>query len=64
MKNQSLLYSRYYALACNEWWGSSLRLSAWAIHAAPKIRRKGGEPLRTLCQFDRPGNRTPDLPHR
>ena len=29
-KIKSSLYSRYYAEACNEWRGSSLRLSAWA----------------------------------
>ena len=27
---KSLLYSRYYAEVCNEWWGPSPRLSAWA----------------------------------
>ena len=26
--------------------------------------RNGGEPLATLCRFDRPGNRNPDLLHR
>ena len=31
---------------------------------APKKRRNGGESLATLCRFDRPGSRTPDLPHR
>ena len=29
-----------------------------------KTRRSGGKPWATLCRFDRPGNRTPDLPHR
>ena len=33
-------------------------------YSAPKKRRRGGEPLATLRQFDWPGNRTPNLPHR
>ena len=28
---KSLLESRYYAEACNEWWGLSQRLSVWVI---------------------------------
>ena len=35
-----------------------------AGYAALKKRRNGGEPLATLCRFDRPGNLTPNLPHR
>ena len=30
LKIKSSLYSRYYAEACNEWWGPSPRLGTWA----------------------------------
>ena len=33
-------------------------------NTAPKKRRSDGEPLATLCRFDRPGILTPDLLHR
>ena len=33
-------------------------------NTAPKKRHNDGESLKTLCRFDRPGNRTVDLPHR
>ena len=55
-KIKSSLCWRCYAKACNEWRGSSPRLSAWATQA-PKKRRNGGEPQATLCRFDRVGNR-------
>ena len=32
-------------------------------NTAPKKRRNGGEPLATLCRFDRCENQTPDLSH-
>ena len=41
---------------------ASPHLSAWAAQL-PKKRCSGCVPLATLCRFDRPGNRTPDLPH-
>ena len=31
---------------------------------ASQKHRSGGEPLATLCRFDRPGNQTQDLLHR
>ena len=31
------LYSRYYAEACNEWWGPSPRLSAWTTQLRRNI---------------------------
>ena len=34
------------------------------LHTALKKHRSGGELLAKLGQFDRPGNQTPDLPHR
>ena len=43
---------------CERHWGPSL--SAWVTQK----RRSGGEPLATLCRFDHPRNRNPDLPHR
>ena len=33
-------------------------------YTAPNNRCNGGEPLATLCRFDRSGNRAPDFPHR
>ena len=44
--------------SCERHWGPSL--SAWVTQK----RRSGGKPLATLCRFDHPGNRTPDLRHR
>ena len=43
---------------CKRHWGPSL--SAWVTQK----RRSSGELLATLCRFDHPGNRTPDLPQR
>ena len=39
--------------------------AAWRLgYTAAKKRRSGGEPLATLCRFDRLENRTPKLRHR
>ena len=43
---------------CERHWGPSLSARV------TQKRRSSGEPLATLCRFDHPGNRTPDLPHR
>ena len=40
----------YYAEACNEWWGLSPRLSAWARQK----RRSGGEALTTMYDLAGP----------
>ena len=46
----NLLYSRYYAEACNELRGLSLWLRAWTTQLrSPKKYRSGGESLATLC---------------
>ena len=54
-----LLPSRYYAEASNEWRLArlSLRFSAWTMEKRCNI----GEPLATLCRFNRPRTRTSDL---
>ena len=36
-KIKSSLHSRYYTVACNEWRGPSLRLSAWAIQLQSNV---------------------------
>ena len=59
---KSLLYSRYYAEACNEWRGRSPRLSAWA-HSSKETSHRW-RAVDNIVLFDRPGNRTPDLTHR
>ena len=51
-KITSLLHSRYYIEACNEWRDPSPRLSACMGYATSKQRRSGGEPLANLCRFD------------
>ena len=48
-KNKSLLYSKHYAEAYNEWRDQSPRLIT-----APTKRRNGGEPLRRCVRFDLP----------
>ena len=48
---KSLLYSRYYAEACNEWRGPSTRLSA---RATQKLRN-GGKQVATVFDLTGPG---------
>ena len=49
-RNQ-IFNSRDYAELCNEWRGTSPRVSAWATQK----RRGGGEPLVTLSDLTAPG---------
>ena len=60
-ENSSLHYIRVIPpKRSNEWRSPSPCLS----NTTQKKRRRGGEPLATLCRFDRRGNRTTDLPLR
>ena len=61
-KNLSL-YSRYYAEVCNEWGGASPQLSARATQLQRNVPTVASH-WRHCVRFHRPGNRTPDLPHR
>ena len=64
IKKQDLHYTRGITPKCETRGGAqcpSPRLAP-EQHSSKK-RRSGGEPLATLCRRDRPGNRTPDLPH-
>ena len=52
IKIKSSLYSWYYTKVCDKFAGpisAAQRLG----YTAPKKRRSGGEPLATLCRFDR-----------
>ena len=49
-KKSSLYSSRYYAEACNEWRGPSLRLSAWVIQLRKK-RPSNGKRVAILCSI-------------
>ena len=61
-KIKSSLYWRYYAEACNEWWSPSPRLSVCATQLRRNVAAVASR-WRDCVRCDRPGNRTPDLPH-
>ena len=58
-KKRSSLHSRYYAEACNEWRG---HLRGFA--PGQRSSEETSQHWRHCIGFDRPGNRTLDLPHR
>ena len=72
--SKSLSYSRYYAEAARSKrvssGGAHLRGLAPGRHSSKETSRCGGEPLATLCRFDRSGKSIPvresipDLLHR
>ena len=53
-KIKSSLYMCYYAEACNEWRGSSPRLSAWAAQLRRNVASVASR-WRHCIRFDRPG---------
>ena len=61
-KNSNLHYTRDITPKSVTSVGAHLRCLAPGPHTctAPKERRSGGEPLATLCRFDRPGISIPD----
>ena len=58
MKSSS--YSRYYAQACNEWWGPFFRLSAWTTQLRKNIPAVAGHWWHYF-RFNWLGNQTLDL---
>ena len=58
---QPSLHSQYYVIAPNEWWGASPRRNTWATQLRRNIASVASR-WRQFVRFDRPGNRTSNLP--